>query len=82
MAKTIEGVTATLQLRRQGDGTWRLAGLSYGDPLDDDPALPDVRYVSHYNGAGGDLSPADLASTLAAWLAAQDAAYKLANGIG
>ena len=80
MAKTIEGVTATLQLRRQGDGTWRLAGLSYSDPQDSADA--DVRYVSAFNGAGGDLSPADLASTLAAWLAAQDAAYKLANGIG
>jgi len=79
MAKTINGVTATLQLRRNGDGTWRLAGLSYGDPLDD--ANADVRYVSHYNGSGGDLSAADLASTLGAWLAAQDDAYKAANGI-
>ncbi len=79
MAKTINGVTATLQLRRNGDGTWRLAGLSYGDPLDD--ADPDVRYVSHYNGSGGDLSPGDLAGTLGSWLTAQDAAYKAANGI-
>jgi hypothetical protein len=79
MAKTITGVTATLQLRRHGDGTWRLAGLSYGDPLDD--ASPDVRYVNNYNAAGGDLDPVDLAGTLANWLSGQDAAYKTANGI-
>ena len=79
MAKTITGVTATLQLRRQGDGTWRVAGQSWADPLDDTDA--DVRYLSHYAPAGGDLSPADLASTLGAWLTAQDAAYKAANGI-
>jgi hypothetical protein len=79
MAKTITGVTATLQLRRNGDGSWRLAGLSYGDPLDDTD--DDVRYVNNYNAAGGDLSPVDLAGTLANWLSGQDAAYKTANGI-
>lgn len=79
MAKTIQGVTATLQLRRGEDGSWRLAGLSFSDPLDD--ADPDVRYVNNYNAAGGDLSAADLASTLEDWLTAQDTAYKTANGI-
>ena len=79
MAKTIEGVTATLQLRRNGDGSWRVAGLSYSDPLDDADA--DLRYASHYAPAGRDLSPVDLATNLGAWLTAEDAAYKAANGI-